>query len=339
LARKAFFVDYKWWDNACVKSIWSDLECIKRHNPDAVLGDMHWSAGTAAEMAGLPYISVANAHWTNYFSAPIRALKDHLSTRLLGKRLADRFFPYLRDWVGGYWVLPYRRFHKKHKLSPEKFKNILSLCEGDLTLLADIPEYGPTENTPPNFHYVGPILWEPTMAMPSWYDRLNPDKPVLYFTMGSTGHTRFFNDAIKLFKDTDYQVVMTTGGLFAQLDRFPTNFFIEDFAPGRPIMEKSKVVINHGGNGTVYQALVSGTPIIGIPYHVDQEINLQRVEALGFGRMISEKQCNEQTLLHTVETLVHDPSFAENARKHQPSLDQYPGAVLAARHIHDFLNG
>jgi len=55
--------------------------------------------------------------------------------------------------------------------------------------------------------------------------------------------------------------------------------------------------------------------------------------------MISEKQCNEQTLLHTVETLVHDPSFAENARKHQPSLDQYPGAVLAARHIHDFLNG
>ena len=112
---------------------------------------------------------------------------------------------------------------------------------------------------------------------------------------------------------------------------------IEEFAPGRPIMEKSSAVVNHGGNGTVYQAITAGTPLVGIPYHLDQEINLQRVEDLGFGFMISEKQCNSATLLNALQKLVRDPSYRENARKLKASVEQYNGPVLAAQYIDEFL--
>ena len=134
------------------------------------------------------------------------------------------------------------------------------------------------------------------------------------------------------------EIVITTGGLFLDVDRVPPNCFIEEFAPGRPIMEKSSAVVNHGGNGTVYQAITAGAPIIGIPYHIDQEINLQRVEELGFGVMISEKKCNATTLFSALQKLVRDSSYRENARKLQGCLKQYPGPALAARHIDEFLS-
>ncbi len=337
LAKRAGLVSYRWWNDACVRSIWSDLACIRRQQPDAVIGDMHWSAGTAAEMAGIPYISITNAHWTNYFSGRIRALKDHFSTRLFGARVAERLIPYLRDTLGKYWVLPYIFFRKRHGLSIERYKNLLVLTEGDMTLLADIPEYGPTENRPSTMHYVGPILWEPEMDVPQWFHRLEDERPTLYFTMGSTGYKRFFVDAIQLFGDTDYQVIITTGGLGLELDRIPRNCFVERFAPGRPIMEKSDLVVNHGGNGTIYQAIVSGTPIIGIPYHIDQEINLQRVEELGIGLLLSERTCHAEVLIGAIQTILVNRRFKENIDRLKVSVSTFNGAELAAKHIDAFL--
>ena len=338
LARRAGFVSYRWWNRMCVESIESDLECIKRQNPDAILGDMHWSAGTAAEISDIPYIAITNAHWTNYFGTKIRALKDHFTTRLVGEKRAEKLIPLIRDGIGKYYILPYLKFHKKHKLDTSRFKNILSLTEGDLTLLADIPEYGPTENLPSKFRYIGPVMWEPDMDLPEWYHKLDPERPVFYFTMGSTGYTRFFNQAIQIFGDTEYQIVITTGGLFMDVDRIPANCFIEEFAPGRASMEKSSAVVNHGGNGTVYQAITAGTPLVGIPYHLDQEINLQRVEDLGFVFMISEKRCNSATLINALQKLVRDPSYRENAGKLKESVDRYNGPVLASQYIDEFLS-
>lgn len=339
LAKSAGLVSFRWWNEVCVRSIESDAACMGRQRPDAVVADFHWSAGTAAELCGLPYVSITNAHWTNYFSGRIRALQDHFSTRLLGARAAERFIPFLRDWIGKYWVLPYIRYRGKRGMDVSRFRNVLSLMEGDLTLLADIPEYGPTEDTPDTVRYVGPVLWEPEMAMPVWFDRLDPHRPVFYFTMGSTGYTKFFTDAIRLFGETDTQVIITTGGLFLDVDRIPSNCFIEEFAPGYAIMERSDAVVSHGGNGTVYQALSAGTPMVGIPFHLDQEVNLQRVEALGVGKMISIRDGNASNLSDALRTLLRDPSYRENAGILRKSLARYDGASLAAECIHAFLAG
>lgn len=338
LARRAGLVNYGWWKNACLRSIESDVECIRRQKPDAVIGDMHWSARTACDVAGVPYISITNAHWTNYFGAEMRALEDHFLTHMLGRRLSRHCVPILRDWIGRYWVHPYVQYRKSHGMDLSRWKNILSLAEGDLTLMADIPEYGPTENKPSNYRYVGPVLWEPDIPLPAWYDHLDPERPVFYFTMGSTGYNRFFNQAMQIFGDTEYQIIITTGGLYLDVDRVPANCFVEEFAPGRAIMEKSDAVVNHGGNGTVYQAISAGVPIVGIPYHVDQEINLQRVQDLGIGLMISERKCSSATLLNALQTLLRDRSYRTNARRLRDSLKKYTGPTLAARYVNEFLN-
>ena len=196
------------------------------------------------------------------------------------------------------------------------------MWRGNLNLIVDTPDYGPTEELPDSFQYIGPIVWEPDIAPPPWLDRLDPDRPTVYFTMGSTGYPHFFELAVELFGDSEYQGVMTTAGM-AQFDKLPDNFFAADYAPGSALMERSDVVVCHGGNGTIYQALGHGVPIIGIPTMHDQEFNLDRVVALGAGIHLSELRFRPEHLEQAVQEVLANGSYREGARRQQAGLGQF----------------
>ena len=102
-------------------------------------------------------------------------------------------------------------------------------------------------------------------------------------------------------------------------------------------MEASDVVVNHGGNGTVYQAILSGTPIVGIPSHVDQELNLQRVEDLGIGVKLSPKNLSTCKLVSALKAVMEDPKYKQNARKLQALAKRYDGARTAAACIEEYM--
>ncbi len=341
LAKRAGLVNNRWWYNTVKKSVESDLEVLRRIQPDAVVGDMHWTLHTSSEMAGIPYISITNACWTNYDASPLYAFDDHFSTRLLGRRLASKVMPYLKEMLSSYWARAYRQLRKEWGLDPKRAKNIFQVIEGDMTLLADIPEYAPTTELPENVHYVGPILWESAWANwtpPEWLDNLDPTKPTIYFTMGSTGEVGYFQEVARAFAESDYQIVTTTGGLVDSLDVVPENFHMLDFAPGLEIMKRADVVLNHGGNGTIYQCIKAGIPIIGIPAHVDQERNLQRVQDLGFGLKLRESTCTGREILEAVSAVVRNPSYRQAAQVLKRAADKYHGPSGAAEHIDRFLD-
>jgi len=217
---------------------------------------------------------------------------------------------------------PLRKLYKQMGLPP--CKNILGAIAGDLNLLCDIPEYGPTKNLPPNFHYVGPIVWEPDSQPPEWLDQIRPEQPTLYFTMGSTGYPRFFQEAIDIFGNTKFQCIMTTGGMI-KIEDPPKNFFIADYAPGSKILAKSDVVICHGGNGTIYQAMAQGVPIVGIPTMHEQEFNMQRVVDLGIGIQVSELRFKPSHLITAIQEVLAQKKYRENAQTLQEKLAQYNG--------------
>ncbi len=52
-------------------------------------------------------------------------------------------------------------------------------------------------------------------------------------------------------------------------------------------MEIADLVVCHGGNGTIYQALSHGRPVIGIPTIPDQAYNMRMVERLKLGTSIT----------------------------------------------------
>lgn len=337
LARRAGLVKYSWWYNIVEKCIESDLAAIEKHQPHVVMGDMRWTAGPAARYSNLPYISLTNAAWTNYYAPRIRAIDDHFITDTLGEKLSTATMPFFR-WIGlSFWGLPFLQWSKKNMPLKASYRNLFDVVRGDLTLLADVPQYFPTKNLPENMHYIGPILWSPSVPIPEWILKLDPAKPTVYVTMGSTGHGKFFSDALEAFSNTEYQVVMTTGNIEVDLPSLPDNFHAVKFAPGIPILERSSVTINHGGNGSVYQALKVGVPNIAIPTHVDQCFNAQRVEDLGAGIKLTKSKLTPQILRDSVAKVIGDGSYRENAKALSRVINSYNGPLTGARLIHNFL--
>ena len=337
LAARAGLCSLSWWQSECDRSVRSDIAELEALQPDLVVGDMHWSLCTSARTLNIPYVAVTNGAWTRHYAEPIEPPAGHLSTKILGQRLSRALFPSLKNLLVRFYSLGYTHVRKRYALPP--VHSLYDLIEGDVTLLADIPEFMPLKpGTPDNYRFVGPVLWEADMPEPDWLARLDPDRPTIYFTMGSTGDTRFFQEAISVFGNTEYQILITTGGI-ADLGAVPKNVFVEKYAPGKALLDKSDAVVSHGGNGTVYQALSRGVPIIGFPSIFDQEINMQRVCALGAGIRMWRSEYEAAALRRAVDTILSDGAYRKNCERLAGEIAGMNGPQNAAAQIDKVLSG
>jgi MGT family glycosyltransferase len=325
----------RWWKDVCARSVASDLEAMNFIKPDAVVGDMRWSLSTSARVKRIPFVSVTNACWTSKFSEPFGLPEGHIVERLIGRRLAAAAFPVLVRQMQKFYALGYREIREHYRLAP--IRTLHDAIEGDITLLADVPEFMPVSpDAPPSFRFTGPLLWDARVELPSWFFKLDPKRPTIYFTMGSTGDATFFEEAVRVFGNTDFQILITTGGL-AEIANPPPNVFVAKYAPGESLMAASDVVVTHGGNGTVYQALSRGVPIIGFPSIFDQEINMSRVGALGLGIPMSRSRYSGPSLRSSVHTLLRDSQYGERCKLLALRIARMDGRRRAALHIDDFL--
>lgn len=199
-------------------------------------------------------------------------------------------------------------------------------------MLTDIPAYGPTRELPGNYRYVGPVFWEPPLPIPSFVEQLDRKRPTVYVTMGSSGKPEFFDHAIRVFGNTEWQCIITTAGL-AKIDAPPKNVFVVDFAPGSALMRVSDVVVCQGGTSTVYQALAASVPIVGLPTLHDHDFNLDRVEALGCGVRISDSEFEPSMLRDAVEKLRNDGGYRARAGDYARMIAEYDGPRSAAKLI------
>jgi UDP:flavonoid glycosyltransferase YjiC (YdhE family) len=335
LARRAGACDLRWWRQVAEDSVQSDLEAIDDLSPDLIVGDLRMSLTTSARARGVPLVALTNAAWTSRFAEPITVPEGHISEKLLGRKLSAALFPVVKRLLIWYWARGFDGVRKR--LGLPKLDTMYDLIEGDLTLLADLPEYFPIVPSPPSFRYIGPVRFREALPRPSWLSQLDRRRPTLYFTMGSSGDARFFGEAVRVFGDSEYQVLITTAGLPSEQFAQHSNIFVEKLADGDSLMAASHVTITHGGNGTIYQALGQGVPVIGIPTMFDQEINLCRVEKLGAGQRLRLRDCKGETLKQTVESILSNSSYRHAAQKLQRRITMMDGPKNAALHINHFL--
>ena len=160
----------------------------------------------------------------------------------------------------------------------------------------------------------------------------------MYFTLGSTGLPEMFHQVIHDMRDTEYQVIMTTGSQLKPDDfgELPKNFIVDSFFPGSMVLKYCHAMICHGGNGTVYQALGAGRPILAIPTHIDQKASAYLMENQGAGLVISPKHMKK--LLPSVKRILSTPTFKENSERIRQILANQNGAETAARLIAEHLD-
>jgi UDP:flavonoid glycosyltransferase YjiC (YdhE family) len=78
--------------------------------------------------------------------------------------------------------------------------------------------------------------------------------------------------------------ILAAGTIHDLSDLASDQIMIEGVLPSHLVMPQVDLAITTGGQGSVQTAMAAGTPLLGIPLHVEQDLNIALVERLGAAR-------------------------------------------------------
>jgi MGT family glycosyltransferase len=318
----------------CVKD---ELKVIEAFKPDAIVGDFRLTGAISSKVAKIPYISVVNGYMTDYFDpVDVMISKD---TRPFDHKVASIASKAIQRVQKRTLATHFREVAQKYGL--KKLVSLYDFLTGDLTLIADLPEYCPLENLPRNFRYIGPLIWEGLNdTVLDYLKDLSSSKKLIYATTGNTGKETFIQLVIDAFKnDPSYEVVLTTGA-FIHPDAVPniSNIHVASFIPGSEILKQSQAIIHCGGNGTTYQALSQGVPAVVIPFNNDQTINAWLIKRNKVGIPLSLSELTGDKVKLAVKTVVEDIDIQNHLQRFKNLLKKSNGPKTAADEIMSFLS-
>ena len=241
-----------------------DLQHIDAVQPDIVVGDFRLSLSVSARVAKVPYVALCNAYWSPY-AEPRWEIPSHPAARVLGAEIAGAAFRLVRPLVFGYHSLPMHRLRRTYGLPSLGLDLRRVYTDGDWTLYADVPELVPLPRLPKNTQhaYIGAIPWSPRVELPSWWDSLPRDRPLVYVTMGSSGRGAALRWVVEALEPLPcVAVVAAAGTLFGRA--VPGNVHVAEYLPGDVVAGRSRLVICNGGSPTTHQALATGVPVLGL---------------------------------------------------------------------------
>ncbi|MDY6861496.1 MAG: hypothetical protein SV062_00735 [Thermodesulfobacteriota bacterium] len=322
----------------------AELEMYKVLKPHLIIADFRLTVYISARKAGIPVVSLLGGRWIEKYAVEkLKAIKTHPKyptiKKILGIKGAEIIMPFFQRLIIRYKVRPFQFAFKKYGL--KKKKTLGDLLTGDFNLILDTHLWCPTRDLPENFQVVGPVYWEPEIPMPDWIKKIDRTRPVIYITLGSTGHKDIFYELFKVFTDSSYQILVSTGGqIDIPRDRVPKNFFLEKYLPGEEIMKLSDMVIYHGGSGTSYQTIKTCTPAIVIATHLEQEFMGEALEIHQVGiflTMIDVIKNPSLTLEATRKIFANLAMYRANMEKLKEDLERYNPLLMVADVIENFL--
>jgi UDP:flavonoid glycosyltransferase YjiC (YdhE family) len=298
-----------------------DLRLLRQHRPDVVVGDMRHSLAISARLAGVPYVNVMNAHWSPHARLDFE-LPEYPLEKLLGEHVVRTLFrPLINTLAFSYQALPFNIVRQKYGLPPVDPDLRTMFSYGDYTVHPDLPELVPTHQAPANYVYIGPILWSPAVPLPSWWDALPSDRPIVYVNFGSSGPRLLRMLLQDVLAHLPITVVAGTAGR-ADLDQVPPNVYLADFLPGIEVARRADLTICSGGSMPVQQSLCLGTPVLCISSNLDQIVFSKAVAMAGAGEHLHERHADPAALRALVECLLSEPGYRRVARRLQASYEQ-----------------
>lgn len=279
--------------------------------PHLVVGDLRLSLSVSAAVERVPYANLINAYWSTHVVRDGYPLPDHPIVKLLGVRLAARYFPKALPWVFKHFANPVNALRRAHGLADlGTLPQVLT--HGDHTLFPDVPALVPTRDLPAHQRYLGPVLWSPPVALPGWWGRLDPQRPTIYVTLGSSGRVQRLPLVIDAAASLGYQVLVATAGR-SDPGVVPDHVYVADYLPGELAARRAAVVVSNGGSTTGYQALSEGRPVLGIAFNLDQYLAMGAIEHAGAGLLLRAGNVDRDQIRVALARLVSEATFTQRA--------------------------
>ena len=299
-----------------------DLELIRRYQPDLVIGDFRLSLSVSARIAGVPYAAILSAHWSPCYREASYPMPVLPMTRLFGARMCRPLYSLLSPLAIAYFCRPFNQMRREQGL-PVLGNDLRAIyADAEEVFYTDIPELYPTDNLPFRHHYIGPIIWEPPVPLPEWWEDLDARQVLGYVTLGSSGDTALLPRIMGVLGElSGVSLVATAGAALAALP--PPNVRHAPYLPGALAARRARFVLCNGGSLTVQQALLAGVPVIGICSNMDQMLNMKTVVASGAGIALRADEVSATVLSNAVRQLLDQPQYRQSALALQALLADY----------------
>jgi len=258
--------------------------------------------------------------------------------RFLAAPTANRSVPRLRWFAGGL-----RRVAKELGVPP--VPGLAAMLLGDLTLVPEIPEVlgipaAHLEAWRPNRHYwpttrlryTGPLFAHLPLPVPEKVDRfLAGPGPLVYVALCSTSADTV-RRVVAALRSLDARLLVTaTVHDLADLDS--PQVLVAPTLPSHLIMPRVDLAVITGGQGSVQTALAAGTPFVGVPLHLEQDLNVALIERLGAARLLSRRDAQTPLIAAAARQILLTPSYRREARRIQELYSSVDGPRNAAEAI------
>ncbi len=295
----------------------NELKLIEEINPDLVFGDMRPSLAVSCNIAGVTHCSITNAYWTPHaklkefplpcLGIPKRLRLSGLLAELAVKGLGHIYrlaLPRIFESQGS----GINKLRLEHGLLPYS-DYLTGFTHGDHVCLLDLPELVPSElSLPSNHHYLGPVTWSANYPLPPWWGQLDQSKPIIYVSIGSSGDAQTIHSTLSALKNVQAQVIFATSNRI-DLPEIDSNIFSINYLPGNLACDVADLVICNGGSPSIYQALISGKPILAIPHNMDQLLMSNYLVNSRAGISLRSDLVTEKSVLASVTNLLNNSKY------------------------------
>jgi UDP:flavonoid glycosyltransferase YjiC (YdhE family) len=187
---------------------------------------------------------------------------------------------------------------------------------------------------PPGHHYTGPLLWEPALPVPPYLEQAGDPWALVTGSSEAQGDAPLVEAALNALAQRALRVIATTN---AAISDVPPNARVEATASHHAILARSRLLVSHGGHGSVMKALWHGVPMVLVPWSRDQPGVAARAERLGVARVVPPSQLT--TLGREIDAVLSDPRYAEAAARHGRRMRETDAVAIACGLVERELRG
>eukprot|EP01084_Bolivina_argentea_P102641 183859_1 len=103
--------------------------------------------------------------------------------------------------------------------------------------------------------------------------------------------------------------------------------------------ERIKLLVLHGGIGTVQEAIFCGVPMVSIPFEYDQPLNMEKAERIGVAYpMLNVSSFTVEQLINAIDSVMENEYYMERANVWSNAMKIYDGTPLMKWSIYCIVN-
>lgn len=157
-------------------------------------------------------------------------------------------------------------------------------------------------------------------------------RPRAYVSLGTflSARTDVLRRIVQALKTLAWDAVIATGATEPRtLGPVPSTWVVAEHLPQVAALEACDIVVSHGGNNTVTEALTAGLPVLTAPFSTDQFAGAEDLRRAGLGEALDPSTAGTDAIAAGLTSLL-DGDAAGRAAALGAELRRAPGARLAA---------